>query len=101
MIVTGPGPPDSIAHPHGDRAWIVVGPALSDSNTGGRCHGEIDIEPEHDRDQREQNSCREHKSTVHEVSYTLGAFDLSAPRFRRFPDPGLRIQARMLPAPAR
>ena len=101
MIVTGPGPPDSIAHQDGDRAWIVVGPALSDSNTGGRCHGEIDIEPEHDRDQREQNSGREHKSTVHEVSYTLGAFDLSAPRFRRFPDPGLRIQARMLPAPAR
>ena len=89
MIVTGPGPPDSIAHPDGDRAWIVVGPALSDSNTGGRCHGEIDIEPKHDRDQREQNSCREYKSTVHEVSYTSGALRSVSSRFRRFPDPGL------------
>lgn len=89
MIVTSPGPPDSIPHLDGDRAWIVVGPALSDSNIGGRCHGEIDIEPEDDRDQREQNSCPEYKSTVHEVSYTSGALRSISSRFRRFPDPGL------------
>jgi hypothetical protein len=62
---------------------------FSDSNTGGRCHGEIDIESEHDRDQHEQNSGREYKSTVHEVSHTSGALRSVSSRFRRFPDPGL------------
>lgn len=53
MIVASPGPLNGIAYMDADRAGVVIGPALSDSNTGGRsgsrvqcCRGQHDHDSE-------------------------------------------------------
>jgi hypothetical protein len=101
MIVTSPGPPDSIAHPNGDRAWIVVGPASPTVTLVVAATARSTSSPSTIATSMNKILAENTNRPFMKFLTRQEPCDLLAPVSGAFLIPGLRIQARMLPAPAR